>query len=214
VEAKEAVGISDAKTPKAWRRRPLLLALQVTALTVVVGLLALLVWRIVVRDHGSRFASNIAAGRRPVAPAFTLPVIWRESGLWPSSLRPSVGASDLTLQELRGRPVVLNFWASWCLPCRDEAPILAAAARAYAGRVTFLGVDDQDLASDARRFLRRYQVPYPSVRDGDGKAFEDYGLTANPETYYVDARGRAVAHTPGPVDPDSLRLGIQAALRR
>ena len=214
MEVKDAVETPEARAAPASRRRPLILALQVAALAIVAGLLALLVWRVVVRNDGSRFASDIAAGKRPAAPAFTLSVISRETSAWPSSLRRAVAQNELSLQQLRGRPVVLNFWASWCVTCRDEARVLSAAARAYRGRVVFLGVDNQDLTSDARRFLGKYPVPYPSVRDGDGKAFENYGLTADPETYYLDAHGRAVAHTPGPVDRESLRLGIQAALRQ
>jgi cytochrome c biogenesis protein CcmG/thiol:disulfide interchange protein DsbE len=208
VEAKDAAGVS----PPVRRRRPLVLLLQATALALVAGLLALLVWRVVEREHGSRFVSAIAAGRRPAAPGFTLPVISRETRLWPAALAPALADGEISLDELRGHPVVVNFWASWCPPCRDEAPALAAAARAHAGRVVFLGLDHQDLTSDARGFLRRYDVPYASVRDGSDRTYADYGLTGTPETYYLDARGRAVAHSPGAVDRESLEAGIRAAL--
>jgi cytochrome c biogenesis protein CcmG/thiol:disulfide interchange protein DsbE len=213
VEAKNVAGPSSPPAgPEARRRRPLVVALQVTAIALVAGLLALLVWRIVVRDDGSQFAGDVAAGKRPDAPGFTLPVIWEQTGLWPRSLRPAFADGELSLDELRGYPVVLNFWASWCAPCRDEAPAFAAAARAHAGRVVFLGLDHQDLTSDARGFLRKYAVPYVSVRDGGDRTYSDYGLTGTPETYYLDARGRAVAHSPGAVDRNSLEQGIRAAV--
>jgi cytochrome c biogenesis protein CcmG, thiol:disulfide interchange protein DsbE len=116
--------------------------------------------------------------------------------------------------ELRGRPVVINFWASWCVPCRHEAPRFTASARAHAGRVSFLGIDVQDLSSDARRFLRRYRIDYVSVRDGGGSTYSDYGLTGVPETYWVDARGRIVSHYAGEVSRCQLEHGIAAASGR
>jgi cytochrome c biogenesis protein CcmG/thiol:disulfide interchange protein DsbE len=171
------------------------------------------VWRIVVRDNGAQFAGAIADGKRPTAPSFRLPVVGGTPALWPPAARAAAADGEVSLDELRGYPVVLNFWASWCAPCRDEAPVFAASARAHAGRVVFLGIDAQDLSSDARRFLDRYGAPYPSVRDGAGHVYEDYGLTGLPETYYLDARGRAVAHSPGAVERESLEEGIAAALR-
>ena len=199
--------------PPGRARRPLVLVLQVAAVALVAGLLALLVWRIVDRNQATAFVSDVAAGERPAAPAFEVPVIWRRDRYWPAALRPALADGEVSLRELRGYPVVINFWASWCAPCRDEAPAFAASARAHAGEVVFLGVDTQDLTSDARVFLARYEVPYPSARDGSGSVGADYGLTGLPETYYLDARGRAVAHSPGPVERDSLEQGVAAALR-
>jgi cytochrome c biogenesis protein CcmG/thiol:disulfide interchange protein DsbE len=112
--------------------------------------------------------------------------------------------------ELRGRRVVINFWASWCVPCKKEAPLLSRAARTYAGKVVFLGVDIQDFKSDARRFLQRYKVGFVSVRDGSGSTYGSYGLTGIPETYYLDVRGRIVAHDAGQVDAADLERGIAA----
>jgi thiol-disulfide isomerase/thioredoxin len=209
VEAKE---VAQGSAPRG--RRPLVLVLQVTTLTLVAGLLALLVWRVVVRDNGSEFVSAIAAGKRPGAPGFTLPVISDQTRYWPPGVRQAVADGHVSLAELRGHPVVINFWASWCGPCRDEAPVLAAAARRYAGRVVFLGIDHEDLTSDARHFLRRTGAPYVSVRDADDHVYTAYGLTGTPETYYLDARGRAVAHSAGPVDRAALALGIRSILPR
>jgi cytochrome c biogenesis protein CcmG, thiol:disulfide interchange protein DsbE len=214
VEVKDVAAGTPSAEQVPRRRRLLVIALQATAIALVVGLLGLLVWRIVVRDNGSQFAAAVADGKRPEAPGFTLPVISQQTILWPRALAPALADGEVSLDELRGYPVVLNFWASWCVPCRDEAPALAAAARAYAGRVVFLGLDHQDLTSDARGFLEKSEVPYVSVRDGSDGTYRDYGLTGTPETYYLDARGRAVAHSPGAVERDSLEQGIRAALHR
>ena len=106
----------------------------------------------------------IKRGDKPAAPAFDLPVIWDRTGLWPVSAHGAIGDGRVLLAELRGYPVVLNFWASWCIPCKDEAPHFAAAARAHRGKVAFLGLDVQDFVPDARHFLGKLDVPYPSVR--------------------------------------------------
>jgi cytochrome c biogenesis protein CcmG/thiol:disulfide interchange protein DsbE len=107
--------------------------------------------------------------------------------------------------------VVVNFWASWCIPCKEEAALLAASARAHRGRVVFLGIDVQDFKSDARGFLKRFDTPYVSVRDGSGSTYTDYGLTGVPETYWIDARGRIVAHYAGQIDRAQLEDGIRRA---
>jgi cytochrome c biogenesis protein CcmG/thiol:disulfide interchange protein DsbE len=193
------------------RRRPLLRVLQVATLALVVGLLALLVWRLTQSSRGSDLVSAIRADKKPPAPAFRLPVIWPHSETWPSALRPLLAAGKLSPAELRGRPLIINFWASWCVPCREEARRLAASAQAHAGKVVFLGVDVQDFTGDARRFLRKYQVNYVSVRDGSGSTYDGYGLTGVPETYYVDSRGRIVAHSPGEVSRRELEDGVRRA---
>jgi cytochrome c biogenesis protein CcmG/thiol:disulfide interchange protein DsbE len=116
------------------------------------------------------------------------------------------------LAELLGRPVVVNFWASWCVPCRREAPLLDAAWRRHRSEVVFVGVNVRDLRDDARAFLREFAVPYMSVPDRDDEGYGAYGLTGVPETYYLDASGRIVAHTPGAITSETLEAGIVQAL--
>jgi cytochrome c biogenesis protein CcmG/thiol:disulfide interchange protein DsbE len=118
----------------------------------------------------------------------------------------------VSLSELRGKPVVLNFWASWCVPCGREAPRLAASAKAHYGEVVFLGLDVKDFSDDARKFLRKYKVNYVSVRDGGSRSYNEYGLTGLPETYFLDRHGRIVAHKLGEIRRNELESGINQAL--
>lgn len=185
---------------------------QAVAITAVVGLLGLLAWRVVRSDEGSGFAAAIREGKRPIAPEFALPVIWDHDENWPPRARRALADETVSLEELRGYPVVVNFWASWCIPCKEEAPELAAAARRYRGRVAFLGIDIQDFTGDARKFMDDVDAPYVSVRDGTSKTSSSYGLTGVPETYYVDRRGRAVFHSIGAVSKEELEQGIRVAL--
>jgi len=194
-------------------RRPVLRLLQVGALVFVAGLLALLIWRVATEGRGGRLVKEIRADKKPPAPKFNLPVLWPHRETWPASLAPAFADNRISPDELKGRPVVFNFFASWCIPCRHEAPLLAASAREYAGRVVFLGIDVQDLTSDARGFLKRYRVKYVAVHDGGGSTYDGYGLTGVPETYWVDARGRIVAHYPGEISRRLLERGIRQAAR-
>lgn len=187
--------------------------LQLGAVTLVLALLGLLVWRIAVEENGADLVSDIRSGKAPSAPSFDLRVIWQRDETWPDRLRPALGDRRLRLEELRGHPVVLNFWASWCIPCGKEAPALAASANAHTGEVAVLGIDVQDFTSDALRFLRRHDAPYVSVRDTGTRLYSVYGLTGIPETYFLDARGRIVAHTIGQVSRDALESGIAKAVR-
>ena len=204
----------EALTPEGGpRRRPLWFRLlQGATLVAVAGLLALLAWRLVAKNRGAELVGAIGKGRTPAAPAFDLPVIWPRAETWPPPLRRALGDGRIALGELRGYPLVINFWASWCIPCKAEAPALAASARAHAGKVAFLGIDVQDLTSDARRFLRRHGANYVSVRDGGNSVYAAYGLTGVPETYYLDRRGRIVAHSLGQLSRDELEQGIARAL--
>lgn len=187
-------------------------ALQAAAVCLVAALIAVFAWRVVAGSEGKHFLERVRAGDAPAAPPFELPVIWDRVDTWPESLRQSLADGKLALSELRGYPVVINVWASWCVPCKKEAPVLAASARAHAGEVVFLGMDVQDFVSDARHFLRKYDAPYVSVRDSSGKTYSAYGLSGVPETYYIDAKGRTVAHSLGQVSPSELEEGVAQAL--
>jgi len=126
----------------------------------------------------------------------------------------SLDGTTIDLADLRGRPVVVNFWASWCIPCREEAPLLTAAQQRYAPRnVAFLGVVYQDSAASARAFVDRYAIAYPSLLDPDGRTALDYGVYGIPETYFIASDGTIRDKQIGPLDAASLERQIGAALQ-
>ncbi len=127
-------------------------------------------------------ASPSLTGR--AAPDFTLPVLWEPGG------RPAGPPRALSLHDLRGKPVVLNFWASWCVPCREETPLLIRLHKVYSRRgVSFVGVNTQDEAPAARRFLAQYQADYPVVISSDDRLMVTYGILGLPTTIFIDAGG-------------------------
>ncbi len=124
------------------------------------------------------------------------------------SLAPLGGGDRVSLTELRGRPAVINFWASWCLPCVQEHGALVSAAQASGDRVRFLGVLYEDTEADAHAFLRLHGTSYPSLLDPGGRTAIAYGLSGVPETYFIDAQGSVVAKHVGPLDPETLSRRI------
>jgi len=205
---------ADGDAEPAEPRSRWVLALKLSAIAAVAGFLGLLVWATLAAGRGSSLVARIAAGKKPGAPAFNLGVLWPHTETWPPELKATIADGKLALRELRGHPVALNVWASWCIPCRQEAPILHASALRHRGQVVFAGIDVKDFTSDALGFARKYKVNYVSVRDGSGdKTWNSYGLTGVPETYFIDAQGRIVAHIPGAVSAQTLEEGIATITR-
>lgn len=198
--------------PHSHRRSPLSWALMTASLALVFGLLCLLVYRVALGNPGKGLVSAISEGKKPTAPGFRLKVLWAHTETWDARASQALADDRVSLTELRGRPLVLNFWASWCIPCGREAPRLDASAKAHQGEVVFLGLDVKDFSGDARKFLRKHKVNYVSVRDGGGQLYTNYGLTGLPETYFLDSRGRIVAHVLGEISRAQLEDGVQAAL--
>lgn len=174
--------------------RSLKLTGQALALVAVAGLLGLLVWRLTHQTHPPKIggpAPNFTANRIDVP-------------------------GKLDLASLRGKPVVINFWASWCVPCKGEAKLLEQAWNRYKGQgVVFVGVDYTDPTGDARTFMSHHGVTYPIVKDGSGSIGDKYGLTGVPETYFVDRQGRLVGtHIVGTITNQvaAFDRGVRAAL--
>jgi cytochrome c biogenesis protein CcmG/thiol:disulfide interchange protein DsbE len=125
----------------------------------------------------------------------------------PASPLPRLeGGGDGSLAEYEGRWVLVNFWASWCVPCKAEAPAREKFQRRHGGPgFTVLGVDSRDLTGDGREFVRRYGLSYPQLRDGDGGAAHDFGTTGVPENFLVDPAGRVQLLVRGPIDESYLQ---------
>jgi thiol-disulfide isomerase/thioredoxin len=116
------------------------------------------------------------------------------------------------IDELAGRPVVVNFWGSWCPPCRGEAPDFAEVSREFEGRVQFLGIDILDNREPARDFILEFDWPYPSIFDPEGEIRDGLGYVGQPITLVYDPSGRLNFERVGPVDAELLRTEIRKVL--
>jgi cytochrome c biogenesis protein CcmG, thiol:disulfide interchange protein DsbE len=174
-------------------RRP---SLGVASVIVGVGaLIGLLVYGVNASGPGHTLDDAIARGERPAAPAIALPRL--------------DGGATASLAGYRGRVVVLNYWASWCTPCRHESPLLERWHQRISRRGgTVLGVDSLDVTGDAQAFVRKFGLTYPMLRDRDGDTQKRFGVTGYPETLVVDRRGRIAALRRGPIDDAFLRRTV------
>jgi cytochrome c biogenesis protein CcmG, thiol:disulfide interchange protein DsbE len=183
-------------------------------IALVAGFLALLAYGLTSKGTDDRIDEALASGRAAAAPSLSLEVLAR--GDLPQRIDRVAGAAladdRLSLTELKGVPVVLNLWASWCTPCREEAGRLEQGWRSLGPKgVLFLGLDIQDVRDDGHAFIRKYGATYPSVREPGREVANEYGATGIPETYFIDARGRVVAHVIGVVSERQLLQGADAA---
>ena len=117
---------------------------------------------------------------------------------------------EAMINQQRGTPVVVNFWASWCPPCREETPDLVAAHRRWGDQVRFIGVDLSDDRGGATSFITDYAVPYPSVFDPTNAIAVAYGLFSPPATLFFDADGTLVETVPGQISAHDLETNIEA----
>ena len=191
------------------RRRATVLAGGV----LVLAFLALLIYGLTARAVDDRIDSGLSQAEPVPAPGFDLAVLQRgRLGPFERRLRGALADDRVTLAELRGQPVVLNFWASWCIPCRQEAPLLERTWRAQRARgVLFVGLNVQDLTGDARSFLREFHNTYLNIRYPGKTVYSRYGLTGVPETFFITARGKVVGHVIGVASAAKLAGGIRAA---
>jgi cytochrome c biogenesis protein CcmG/thiol:disulfide interchange protein DsbE len=132
----------------------------------------------------------------------------------PFALRPIGGGEPVTLESLRGKTVVVNFWASWCMPCVEEHPVLSAAPERFGPDVVFLGVVYEDEEPNIQRFLSEHGAAFPSLVDDGGKVSIAYGVYGVPETYFIAPDGTIVNKYVGPLRPELLDGFVQEAQAR
>ncbi|MCK8503754.1 MULTISPECIES: TlpA family protein disulfide reductase [Myxococcus] len=124
-------------------------------------------------------------------------------------LRSLDTGEKVSLADLKGRPVVINFWASWCGPCQYEHPVLEWGQREYGSQAVFLGVVFEDSEDNARAFLRRQGYSFPQLIDPRSRMAVSYGVAGVPETYFIDPAGTIRGKHVGPIDPESLTRRIR-----
>lgn len=161
-------------------------------LAVVLGILALFAVGMQMRS-----AQPVDKG---AAPAFTIPLY---------------SGGDFSLSEHRGHVVVVNFWASWCVPCRQEAPVLETTWRKYKDRgVVFVGVDYVDSETEARKFIQEFDVTYPNGIDIGTETSRKYHIQGVPETYFVGKDGQLYGNHIGPIDVPTLSAKLDELLKK
>ena len=166
----------------------------------VIALVALLVYGVTSSGPSRTLDSKIARGEKPAAPALDL-----------TSLHDG---SKTSLAEYRGKVVVLNVWASWCVPCREESPLLQRwHERMQPLGGTVLGIDTLDIKGDALGFIKKYKLTYPQLNDREGTSIKKLGTAQYPESFVVDRRGRITALQRGPIDDAWMREHVLPLLQ-
>ena len=173
-------------------------ALPAAVVLVGAALVGLLAYGLAAKSPSTTLDDAVAHGQRPVAPLGTL--------------TPLQGTGRTSLAAYRGQVVVLNFWASWCEPCKAEAPLLESTQRQLAQHGgTVLGVTDLDAAPDSRGFVAAHGLTYPELRDADGSFAHRYGTVQLPETFVIDRHGRVAAISRGEVGAAFLNRAVRLA---
>jgi cytochrome c biogenesis protein CcmG, thiol:disulfide interchange protein DsbE len=177
----------------------LLSPVPAAVLLCVAALLGLLGYGLASTGTDRGIEETLRAGERPAAPDIELARLGSED--------------EARLSDWRGQVVVLNYWASWCTPCRDESPLLQTwHERMQEQGGTVLGIDVRDTTDDAQEFIEEFGLTYPHLKDGPGETQDDYGVAGIPETFVIDRRGRIAAVRRGPVDAAFLEAEVPPLL--
>jgi cytochrome c biogenesis protein CcmG/thiol:disulfide interchange protein DsbE len=205
---------TDRSAPPSTGR----LGLTARAIGVILaaGFVALLGYGLLTQAPDATIDDRLARAQTAPAPGFDLEVLSRGK-LGPrltDALRAPLSDGRLALSELRGTPAVVNFWASWCVPCREEAPVLERTWRqdARPRGVLFVGLNMQDVREDARAFLDEFGISYLNVRDRGKTVAPRWGVTGIPETFFITEDGDVAGHVIGAISAEQMREGIAAAL--
>lgn len=186
----EDAGRGEAAAARRGPRRLVVVASLVVAVTAVIATLT-------IRVSTPSTAADTPVLNQP-APAFDL---------------ETVDGSRLSLAELRGSPVVINFWASWCPACRAEMPVLNAAEATYRSRaLRMVGIVYQDSRENALAFMSQYGQAYPSLLDPDGRTAIDYGVFGVPETFFIDGAGVIRSRQVGPLTYADMQRQVEAII--
>ncbi len=184
-------------------------AVRITGLLAAVAFVALLVYGLTTQAPNSTIDDSLSRGQAVTPPGFDLARLTDGESSAPAWAKAAQDGR-VNLKELRGTPLVVNFWASWCDPCRAEAKVLERVHKDSQGAL-FVGIDTEDASEDARDFISQFGLTFPHVRDNGRETRQDWGVTGLPETFFLAADGRVVGHVIGTVDEQQLRDGIAAA---
>jgi cytochrome c biogenesis protein CcmG/thiol:disulfide interchange protein DsbE len=182
--------------------------LTLTATLILAGFLSLLAYGLLSAGGSGTLAREIADGKRPPTPRIDLGLLYPPRRDWQPRDRRILADSRIQTRELAGTPTLINIWASWCIPCRQEAPVLEQAAAGHRD-VRFIGINVRDANAEALAFLRHYQVSYPNLDDPNDQAWRAFQLTGVPESFLIDAAGRIVYHENGPFTNSSIERAFR-----
>lgn len=188
--------------------------LRLVGLGLALAFAALLAYGLTTKASDASLDEALSRGEALPAPGFDLPAL--ASGRPGKLTRRWQGAAadgQVRLEELRGTPVALNFWASWCDPCRAEAGELERGWRtAERQGVLFVGLNQQDVREEARDFLSQFSISFPQVRERTKETARAWGVTGMPETFFISSGGDVVAHVVGTISEEQMNAGVAAAL--